>query len=273
MRTLVVQRGHVARTTGATGTSTPDGSLTEQAFARLAADAIVEAMRPHRAEIEVRVIDADVATADYDGDAFVALHCDGSTSPSARGASVGYRTSEGAALARLWKSAYADLGWTGGWAADNYTAALAGYYGCVRAVAEGNRPAVILEHGFLTSPDDAALLRPDAGPTRTALAVRRAVTAWFGLPPVDDDLDKEEDRMALAVVIKGDKRGDGWVLGPAGSVVPLGGDEGAPVERQRVHRDLLVYLGLARVDKDGSSFEVSQAQVDACPRAATHPKA
>lgn len=269
MNRLVVQRGHVARTTGATGTQTADGKLTEQGFARLAADAIVGAFDRYPT-IEVSVIDADVPSSLYDGDAFVALHCDGSTNSAAHGACTGYRTPEGSALARLWKAAYYDLGWSGGWVADNYTAALAGYYGVARAVEEGNRAAVILEHGHLTNAGDAKLLAPKAGPERTARALVRAVTAWFGIPPIADD-DEEGDRMALAVIVKGDKRGDGWVLGPDGAKVPLGGREGASVAQQTRHRDLLVYLGLARVDKDGTSFEIGQDQIDAVPQIHTRP--
>lgn len=268
MRTLVLQRGHVPRTTGATGTATVDGDLTEQEFAVAAAAATVEALEPYGDELQVKVIDADPPTSSYAGDAFIALHCDGSTNRAAHGACTGYRTAEGSGLARLWKAAYHDEGWLGGWVADNYTAALAGYYGVSRAVSVGNRPAVILEHGHLTNPDDATALGLPDGPDRTAAAIRRAVTALFGLRPVNDE--DQEERMALAAIVKGDKRGDGWVLGPDGAVVPLGGRENASIEDQRAHRDLLVLFGLARVDKDGSSFEIGQGQVDVLPRLETH---
>lgn len=174
MATVAVQMGHCFRTSGSTGTAG------EQKFNELAAELAVGTleMRGHHA----RSIKADVATEDYRADVFVAIHCDGSTSPSARGASVGYQSTSGRRIAAEWKRAYQRRGWTGGFRTDNYTPALAGYYGVRFARAAGASFAFIVESGFLTSPEDKALLSGPGGPRRVALAIADAVDAVL---PID----------------------------------------------------------------------------------------
>lgn len=193
MPELIVQMGHCYRSSGATGT---DG---EQTYATLVGDAAMRLLNG-RGGWRVRTTLADVE--DYHANAFVAVHCDGASSPTARGASAGYQTVEGQAAAHEWKRAYAARGWPV-FRPDNYTAALAGYYGVRRAVAVGTRRAFIIECGFLTSPADRALLMAPEGPTRVALAIGDA----FGIPHGWDEPDKpdnqEEDDMI--VLMKGDK--------------------------------------------------------------------
>jgi len=187
MARIVIQAGHYPRTSGATGTGGRDGDPTEQEFNIAAARACARRL----AEVGHQgvVINADVPDASYRGDAFVAIHCDGSTSSSARGASVGYRTAEGQAFAGAFKRAYQAAGWSGGWRPDNYTAALAGYYGTKRAVAQGVRRAFVAEAGFLTNPADEAQLSLPGGPDRFARALTAAVVATFGVPHQEDDFD------------------------------------------------------------------------------------
>jgi hypothetical protein len=109
------------------------------------------------ADWDLRCIDADEPDPMYAGDVFVAVHGDGNSNPSLRGASVGYRTPEGAALAQRWKQAYIAAGWPGGFHPDNYTAALQGYYGLINAVRDaGTEAAFILEVGMMTNPNDRA---------------------------------------------------------------------------------------------------------------------
>ena len=172
MAVLVVQRGHVGRKTGATG------APGEQQFAIEAA----ERVRHHVNAVghAVRIIDADEPAVRYRGDAFVAIHYDSSSNPSARGASVGYQTPEGKSFAAAWKRHYAANGWTGGFRGDNYTHNLAGYYGVRRAVSVRNRMAFILEAGFHSNPGDAALLRSPAGPDRVGISVAAAVVDILG---------------------------------------------------------------------------------------------
>lgn len=172
MALVVVQRGHVPRTTGATG------APGEQAFAIAAADRVAVHLQPLGHQI--RIINADVPDSSYRGDLFVALHYDSSTNSTARGASVGYQTTEGNGFAQAWKRHYRAFGWTGGFRGDNYTAALAGYYGVRHAISQGNRRAFIAEAGFHSNPGDAALLAAPGGPDRVGRAVAAAVAEVTG---------------------------------------------------------------------------------------------
>jgi len=201
MPLLVVQRGHCYRRTGATGTTG------EQAYASAVANACV-ALLHGRGGWDVRAILADEDLADYRGDAFAAIHCDGSTNSTARGASVGYRTPEGQRFGQAWKRAYLARGWKGGFRPDNYTAALGGYYGTGNAISVGNRRAVILECGFLTNPQDRDLLIADGGPVRVALAIGDALGIKQPAPEEDEDVKPFQDLM-LAREAKG-KLGSSW---------------------------------------------------------------
>lgn len=169
---IVVQRGHVPRTRGATG------APGEQAFAVEAADRV----RHHVTRLghRARIIDADPSARSYRGDVFVALHYDSSSSPSASGASVGYQSLEGRELAHAWKRHYAANGWHRGFRGDNYTRALAGYYGVRQALEQGNQRAMIVEAGFHTNAGDRALLVSPGGPERVALAVAAAIVDVVG---------------------------------------------------------------------------------------------
>lgn len=178
MPTLVVQKGHCNRRTGKTGTTG------EQAYVTRVADACHALLNGRNGWVVNRTL-ADVN--DYRGSAFVALHCDGSTNASARGASVGYRTPEGQTFGQAWKLAYARRGWPI-FRRDNYTDALAGYYGTRRAVRAGNRRAIVIECGFRTSPEDRALLDGPGGPERVALAIGDAL----GITGEDDDMAVED---------------------------------------------------------------------------------
>lgn len=167
---LVAQMGHVGRppNPGSRGTAG------EQDFSRGA----VEVLRRLMDAVpgwSIRVIPADVPDAMYAGDAFVSFHCDGSTDPNIRRASVGYQSSEGKTFATAWKAAWKALGYNGGWNSDNYTNNLAGYYGVTKAVARGNRRAIILEHGHLTNPTDRAYLQNPTGYEKAAVAVMAAL--------------------------------------------------------------------------------------------------
>jgi peptidoglycan hydrolase-like protein with peptidoglycan-binding domain len=180
MSLIVVQRGHVPRTSGATG------APGEQQFAIEAAARCVHHI--NACGHEVRVIDADVPTSYYKGDAFFALHYDSSRDPGVGGASVGYQSSEGAYVARRWKDHYVQNGWTGGFRPDNYTSNLAGYYGVRNAVAAGTRHAIITEAGFHSEsadsdpdPDDSVLLASPGGPDRIGISIASTVVDLFGV--------------------------------------------------------------------------------------------
>lgn len=196
MARVILQAGHCHRKRGSVGTQTRDGSYTEQQFTWAVANRARDLLAADGHD--AITILADEPSSRYRGDAFIAIHADGNNSPNVYGASVGYRTNEGKALAHAWKAAYKALGWSGGFRGDNYTAALGGYYGTKRAVAEGNRRACILEFGFLTNPGEAAQLRSKAGQERAAQSVRRAVNASLGISTPDpttedDDMNDTQD--------------------------------------------------------------------------------
>jgi len=182
MPVLVVQLGHCHRTSGATGTTG------EQAYATRVGNACTRLLHG-KGGWSVRLILADAPDSQYRGDAFVAVHCDGSISSSARGASVGYRNSAGQQLGQAWKRAYEARGWTG-FRQDNYTSGLGGYYGTGIALKQGNTRAVVLECGFRTNSEDLAALDGPGGPERVALAIGDAL--GITTPEEDVALDNSD---------------------------------------------------------------------------------
>jgi len=136
MATVTVQMGHCFRTTGKTG------GRGEQAFTQAVAERLAPLLedRGHR----VQVVKADERA--RQGDAFVALHTDGSANTAARGASTGFPDDEGARLARAWKRAHQRAGFPGGFLSDNRTADQQGYYGFGDHA--GHRFRFLAEHGM-----------------------------------------------------------------------------------------------------------------------------
>jgi len=186
MPSLVVQMGH----TGRPPNPGSRGTAGEQDFSRAVGEACVRQLHG-RGGWTVRLVIADPPAGSYRGDAFVAIHADGSTNAAVRGGSIGYQTPEGARFASAWKAAYQRRGFTGGWQRDNYTDDLHYYYGVRAAVAAGNRRAFIAECGHLTSPADRELLLGPGGYDRVALAIGDAL----GIPT---DASPQEDDMAIA---------------------------------------------------------------------------
>lgn len=163
MKTLVYQRAHYPRKTGATG------AAGEQDMSVAVGN---EVARLAPVGWTVKLINADVPDAQYQGDAFVACHGDGSTNKALRGASVGYQTPEGDALAQAWKAAYGKV-FPGPWKRDNYTVNLSKYYGVREAVGQGNRRAIIIEAGMMTNPAERAWI--DKNHTAIAKSIWAAV--------------------------------------------------------------------------------------------------
>lgn len=141
MARIVVQMGHVARTTGATGT------VREQEFARAIAPRIQLRLANLGHVCHVIGADAPVPASDV----FLALHLDGSTNSARHGASVGWPNDAGRVYGRAWKAAHQLAGYRWGFLPDNYTAALAGYYGFRRAQA---RFELLAEHGHATNMEE-----------------------------------------------------------------------------------------------------------------------
>lgn len=171
MPTLVAQRGHVPRRTGATGAAGEQEVVT----------AIAAELGKYKPDgWKLVVINADEPLERYKGDVFVALHCDGSsTKPDAHGASVGYQTAAGSALAQKWKSEYVKQGWGRGFRPDNYTAGLRAYYG-YKYAKQFTNAYIVVEHGFLSNKTDAAWIRSHYA--ECAKAVWMAVAGEFWKP-------------------------------------------------------------------------------------------
>jgi len=264
-RTIVIQRGHVPRTSGITGTGGIDGNPTEQIFASAAAVACRKRL-DRIPGFDVKVIDADVPDASYRGDVFVGIHCDGNDNRSAHGASIGWQSPEGKAFGDLWKRAYAEVGWTRAWRQDNNTPALGGYYGVRKAIERGNRAAICCECGFLTNRDDKALLSLPQGPDRFALAVDLAVRRYFGIST--EDIGEDVVAGPRYLIVRGKERNDQWVTDFA-VAYPLGGRPEASQADRSAHRDLVVFMGAALADTDGQSFPLEQQQLDSIPKVFT----
>lgn len=258
MSVLVVQLGHCYRHSGATGT------VGEQEYAAKVGAACARLLHGHGGWV-VRQILADAPVAEYRGDAFFAIHCDGSTSASAKGASVGYRNVAGQQVAQAWKRAYEARGWSG-FRPDNYTTALSGYYGTRTAVGQGNHRAVIVECGFRTNPTDRAALDGPGGPERVALAIGDALGIPHS-PPLPDEpptIAFQEDDMARFYYVKGDST----QKMPAPRQTTSYGDlvflvEASATELKRRHIQAPELQ--AAVDTGAKVTQLSQAWVDGIP--------
>jgi N-acetylmuramoyl-L-alanine amidase len=183
---VVIQAGHAGRTSGATG------APGEMAFNIAARNETIRLLTKYG--IGARGINADVPNGSYAGDAFIAIHCDGG-GPDQHGASVGYQSIGGEALATAWKHAYVGAGWSHGFHEDNYTENLHKYYGVRKAIEQGNRIACIIECGFVTSSFDMKIMTP----MMVARSILKAIQATFNLP------DTEEPDMELKDIEPGGK--------------------------------------------------------------------
>ncbi|MGH9266839.1 MAG: N-acetylmuramoyl-L-alanine amidase [Acidimicrobiales bacterium] len=179
---VVVQMGHVARTTGATGTRW------EQQAAREIAGRVAEGLR--RSGVAVSVTGADDPVPG--SDVFVALHCDGSTDPSRRGASAGWPDEAGRLGAAEWKRAHQRHGYAWGFHPDNYTVAMRRYYGFRRSSAPVRWLA---EHATTTNDEDLTWLASHLDDA--ALAHVEAISAVLGIPGPPPQ--EEDDDMARLV--------------------------------------------------------------------------
>lgn len=178
MAAVVIQLGHVARTTGATGTTW------EQQAAREIAARLDPALRDRGHTVKVIGADDPVPASEV----FVALHCDGATDTARRGASVGYPDDDGGRLACAWKRAHQRAGYTGGFHADNYTANLHRYYGFRKSTA---RFRFLAEHATTTCAADLDWLK--ANLDAVAAAHVAAIGEVCGHPA------EAADRAAVAV--------------------------------------------------------------------------
>jgi nucleoid-associated protein YgaU len=153
MAVVVVQMGHVPRTSGRTGTWR-EQELTRKLGRALRAQLIEAGHKAH-------LMGADDALPVPKGDVFVALHGDSGNAAVAghgkstrRGASVGFPESDRSdrRLAMEWKRQHAKAGFPGGFLPDNNTANLREYYMWERTGAFTHR--YLAEHATLTNSAD-----------------------------------------------------------------------------------------------------------------------
>jgi hypothetical protein len=138
---LILQMGHVGRTTGSTGTKG------EQVFNKALGDEMDKLLKP--TTIKYKIIGADnwLKPEPNKATIFLALHADGSTNPSARGFSMGFKLGTDESFKEVLAKDYGQLcKFTR--RKDNYTTGLAKYYGYKHVEA---KYCNIIEHGFLSN--------------------------------------------------------------------------------------------------------------------------
>lgn len=174
----IFEPGHCNRTRGATGTSGfyQGERRSEQAFVKAVGYPVVEELRRVGVNATTKLADEHLPRCEV----FVALHQDGSTNSSARGASVGYpQVGQSAKLASLWKANYSLAGWPSGFRGDNYTKALRGYYGFRRVHADEK---FLVEHGFATNLLDQAWMWDNLD--KAIQSHVNTLTQWLGVNPI-----------------------------------------------------------------------------------------
>jgi hypothetical protein len=141
--------GHVARTSGATGTHR------EQEFTRTLGPKLKTALQDKGHTVVLIGADSAVPKSDV----FIALHTDGNLNRSIRGGSVGYPSNDpnspSGQLARAWKRWHEAGGYSGGFHPDNYTQGLRFYYGFGKS---SSKWKFLAEHGTTTNTEDEAWL-------------------------------------------------------------------------------------------------------------------
>jgi hypothetical protein len=188
------QLGHVARTTGATGTGGCCG-VTEQQYVQRLFDALEPKLRA-AGHTPIKIL-ADPPS--YPAmDLFFAFHCDGSVNSSARGCTFGFRDDLANATASkgfgdLWRAAHNAVGYPGGNRPTNSTTNLSRYYALKPATQAGADRAIVIEFGFLTNRDDHEWL--NANVDRVADALVKTVVAFHGgafVLSLEDDMTKDD---------------------------------------------------------------------------------
>lgn len=192
---VLVQAGHIApREPGFEGGT---GTRGEQELVRDIRDRLVNLLNAD-ARFDPIAAPGDIPDG-IDVDAALFLHADGSSNPRATGYSFGYPNyAVNKRLADLIAAEFMGLDGEPPHHTDNYTGALRGYYGYSRADTPG--PEVLVEHGFLTNPREAAWLRSHTG--ELAQAHYRALLRYFGFGPVKP---KTRIRYALWAELPGGK--------------------------------------------------------------------
>lgn len=176
MKTVLVQAGHVSPREP--GFESGTGTAGEQALVLAIRDALCVFLKAD-SRFKALPMPGKIPRGTR-CDAALFLHADGSSNPKASGYSFGYPAATvNVSLARLIDKEFKKLPGHPPHHADNYTADMHGYYGFSRTDTPG--PEVLVEHGFLTNPSEAAWLR--AHVKDLAGAEYRALLNYFNLIP------------------------------------------------------------------------------------------
>lgn len=130
------------------------GANGEREWTPVVADEATRVLREHGVTVAREPADFDGA---YDVDAAVFIHFDGSTSPCASGASIGYHEQRFASAAQQWRELYSRY-FPYGFQPDDFTAGLRDYY-AYRQV-DARDASLVLELGELTCPKQREWLAP-----------------------------------------------------------------------------------------------------------------
>lgn len=170
----------------------------------------------------------------YSVDLFVALHFDGSGTPCASGASVGYPSGSPAGsnkpYATTWKDIYGEV-WPFEWMKDNFTSNLSGYYGY--SWVNSNLGEFLIEFGEISCQKQYDWLKPRVDNGYLGALVAHAVGEMIGVAiPHPDDEGDGDDQMTninaqsgtfwIAIVQRATNDVLGLKSGDAKFVVPNG---------------------------------------------------
>jgi hypothetical protein len=180
---VLVQVGHetprdpdpdLVNNTGAAGEVEVGRKIGRALVARLEAD------RRFRPRLIPGKVPSDVQDGSFPVDAFIALHCDGAADHTAEGWSLGFPPDPvnkrlAQQIGKQFKTFHRSDR-----RPDNNTPGMADYYGYRRVPTSG--PEVLVEHGFVSNPDERAWLHDNA--KRLAKAEYRALLGYFKLKPL-----------------------------------------------------------------------------------------
>jgi N-acetylmuramoyl-L-alanine amidase len=150
--TVLIQEGHVGRTTGNTGSI--HNGLIESKWNTIVGKEVERLLEAK--DIDVTRVGARIPIAN--ASIAVAIHFDGSDTQCATGASIGYNSApQSKAMARRWRTQYSSF-FPFKWHKDNFTGNLSRYYGFSQV--QTTKGFLVLELGELTCKKQTDWLEP-----------------------------------------------------------------------------------------------------------------
>lgn len=170
--TVLIQAGHVGRTTGNIGSI--HNGLRESEWNERVAIRIEDILKKNGIIVDRVGADIPVANAEI----AISIHFDGSESQCATGASIGHDGSKGSQLlAKNWRREY-EAFFPYKWHADNFTKNLSQYYGFSKVTT--SKGFLVLELGEITCKEQTDWLEPRLGEVA-------AKVAYFIIKELKDD--------------------------------------------------------------------------------------